>query len=252
LEAGNDAHKHGAGARVDYGWAVSAAQIAPVVIGGLVTLSVTFVVQVFVIPRVQTGTRRRERWEKNVLELSALLEEEMPRAISGYKSAAYQVRYTKAWLGDDAYNQDRVRELWQTSKTELREADRVVGELMARLKVLDSRIRRVRPKAPYWGRLFMRRVKFQLAVWKIDIQPTEEPDPLDDDERWEEAWKSLQAAQDELIKTLDEIADPMKAPPRQFVYRVRRDVRQWVKKRWEARRAKQAELPGTPEATGTP
>lgn len=197
------------------------AQIVPVVIGGLVTLSTTFVVQVFVIPWVQGRTRRRERWENDVLELSALLEEELPRALNGYKVTSYPIYGMKQWLGNEQYNQEKVQELWQSSTTELREAGKAVGERMARLKILDSRIRRLRPRAPYWGRLSLRRTQLQLAVCNVeDVVLPENPEA-----HWDEEWKSLQTALKELCVTLDEIANPTKPPPRQLAHRVRQYIK---------------------------
>src|SRR5438128_1545755 len=40
-----------------------------VLLGGLITLAVTALVQILIIPWVQTRTRRRDRWEKDVIEL---------------------------------------------------------------------------------------------------------------------------------------------------------------------------------------
>ena len=51
------------------------------------TLAGTVLVQLVVVPVVQARTRGRERWEKDVLSLAALLEEELPRALSGHRLA---------------------------------------------------------------------------------------------------------------------------------------------------------------------
>ncbi|MFC0100219.1 hypothetical protein ACFFKH_22185 [Micromonospora marina] len=57
-------------------------------LGGLITLVVTALVQIFVIPRVQRYNRRVERWEKEITELANLLEEDLPRAL---KTLSYAV-----------------------------------------------------------------------------------------------------------------------------------------------------------------
>ncbi|WP_406036620.1 hypothetical protein OG799_19410 [Micromonospora sp. NBC_00898] len=55
--------------------------IGEVVFGGAVTLAGTLVVQLFVIPAVQARTRGQERWERDILELAAVIEEEFPRSL---------------------------------------------------------------------------------------------------------------------------------------------------------------------------
>lgn len=47
-----------------------------VLLGGVITLAATCLVQIFVIPWVQARSRRREKWEKDVAELLVVFEEE--------------------------------------------------------------------------------------------------------------------------------------------------------------------------------
>jgi hypothetical protein len=47
------------------------------VLGGLIALAVTAVIQSLIIPWVQRRNRRRERWEEDVIEISALIGEQI-------------------------------------------------------------------------------------------------------------------------------------------------------------------------------
>src|SRR5690242_15085616 len=60
--------------------------MANVLIGGMITLIVTALVQIFVIPWVQRRTRALERWEKDVVELMSLVNEQMNDALSKLQS----------------------------------------------------------------------------------------------------------------------------------------------------------------------
>ncbi len=181
-----------------------------------------------------------------MLELSALLEEELPRALDGYSSAVYQTYYMKQWLGDEEYNQVKVQELWQSSQAELREADKVAGERMARLNILYSRIKQSHPRAPYWGRLSMLRVKLQVAVGDIEVVGRPEDAPkLDGEACWDEKRETLRTALGELRVTHNEIANPIKPPPRQLAHRVRQEIKRQIEK-WRQERRKCKELDVTP------
>src|SRR3954470_1624710 len=63
-----------------------------VLLGGLVTLAVTAVVQILIIPWVQRRNRRRERWERDVIELETLLHHELRGAIDDAERAAQDYR----------------------------------------------------------------------------------------------------------------------------------------------------------------
>ena len=59
-----------------------------VLLGGLITLAVTALVQIVIIPWVQVRTRRRDRWEKDVIELDVLIRWELPSLLSRQRDAA--------------------------------------------------------------------------------------------------------------------------------------------------------------------
>jgi hypothetical protein len=50
--------------------------VQSLLIGGLITLIGTILVQILIIPSVQRRTRKRERWERDITELQTLMENE--------------------------------------------------------------------------------------------------------------------------------------------------------------------------------
>jgi hypothetical protein len=194
-------------------------QIALLLVGASATLVVTCLVQIFVVPRVQAHTRRRERWERSVDELVTVLDEELPRALNGYRSASVGIRIAPRWWRDDAETDQQKREaLLAEWSREHREADRVVGENMARLGFLVRRISRLRPSAPYWGRLQARMLSLRVALW--EVEPWGDATTPDDD-TWEAAWEKITAQREKLFEVVKQIADPPKPPPRMLLRRFR-------------------------------
>jgi hypothetical protein len=87
--------------------AVAAAQpadLTPTYLGALLALAAALLTQVLVIPWVQARSRRRERWQSAVSEMSAILEEDLDRAITRYHFVASRLlthpEYTAAARGD--------------------------------------------------------------------------------------------------------------------------------------------------------
>jgi len=195
--------------------------VIPVVIGGFITLAGTFLVQVFVIPRVQAYNRQRERWEKDVIDLAGLLEEDLPSALRAYRMADHSLHYAKKWQNDADLDQERVKALLQTMEHEKREAGQVVSDKMGRLAVLERRASRIRANAPYWGILFRRRVMLRIALDPVEYELPGHRE-LEDDERWEATWDEVEKRRKELFDQVKEIPERVKHPSRQALRRLRR------------------------------
>lgn len=200
------------------------ADLAPVLIGGGITLLGTFLVQVFVIPRVQAGTRRIERWEKDVVQLMAILDEELPRVLKGYKFAGSLPLFMEGFRQNPHFDQDKLTEGMQKAKREAQEANQAVGEQMSRLASLVGRIKLLRRDAPYWRRLDMRWTLLHMNL--IIVQGAE------DEAAWDREWERIDKARKGLVDLLHEVAIPMKPPSRRLVLRARRAAVRYVRKAW--------------------
>src|SRR3989442_408187 len=101
---------------------------ASVLLGGAVTLAVTSAVQILVVPRVQARTRRRERWEKNVIELVGMLEEELPRTLQNVWLAGHSLRLVKERESTEGINLQRLNEYRANAEKERLQARQLTGE----------------------------------------------------------------------------------------------------------------------------
>lgn len=57
-------------------------RVAPVVIGAVIALLGTLLVQAIVVPRIEARKRREERWEEDVRAMGEFLTFDLPRALS--------------------------------------------------------------------------------------------------------------------------------------------------------------------------
>jgi hypothetical protein len=141
-------------------------------LGGLITLAVTAVVQILIIPWVQRRNRIRERWEKDVIELLTLLDEELGEPVS-------RVRYEILRLSDA---QDPVqrgaadRRSDADDDVEARRADairawEVLDKLTTRITNLTFRVIRVNHAAPDWRRLAGHTMGITTACARLNPGP---------------------------------------------------------------------------------
>jgi len=117
-------------------------------LGGLITLAVTAVVQIFVIPWVQHRNRRRERWENDILELHSLLKDEMPHADYALMIAACD--YWSALFDIDPRGKSASNDERQHSLGEAMTAWESQQSLLWRAMILTRKVQLVHTHAPAW------------------------------------------------------------------------------------------------------
>jgi hypothetical protein len=148
-----------------------------------------------------------------VLDLAALLEEQLPRAIDRYRSAGSDVRLVGELRGDDDYDQAKVDAALTEAITEARQANSALGEQMARLQTLTTYARQINPDATYWEELALRRHELHSSLVGLDGHQPGRPDL--DDEQWEKACVAVDEARQRMLETVNQIAArvPLKPPP---------------------------------------
>ncbi|MEV0898366.1 hypothetical protein [Actinoplanes sp. NPDC049802] len=175
-----------------------------VLLGGLITLAVTALVQILIIPWVQRRTRRLERWEKDMVELATLLHEELPQAVSD----AYQTAVLHFSVKDSELHEEEFRkEMSDQHNAAIIE----LHKLTTRMHLLNRRVRLMKPNAPVWSAVTARIQHLDKTirpVYALHI-PKSENRIADINSQWEEIRKDLVTAQERL----DSIAIPMKPPP---------------------------------------
>jgi hypothetical protein len=207
---------------------------------------VQVVVQVFIVPRVQASIRRHDRWEKNLIELVALVEDELPRAEKGFRWPTFEVRHATTIEGDERYDQQKLK-AWRSEATrKQQEADKALGEVLARANRLVRYLALVQPKASYWRQLSRDLQWYRILLMRVDRHMHER---LDDD-AFEAGWDEVASGRGNLLKRIEEITAAMKPPPRRVVSQAHNWARRRVRKMLRLDRKPKPAVVDTPgEAT---
>ena len=197
-------------------------------LGGGVALAATAIVQLYLVPHVIARIRGRERWEQRVLDLAALLEDELPRAIDRCRRASSDVRLFERLLGDETYDQARVQTAVSEARTDSDEANRILTEQMVRLQKLTVQVKQMNPDATYWTELTNRCFHLRAAVLAAsDDRPDAQ---VMDDAQLEKAWDAVDQAREQMLDKVDQIAwrVPMRPPPLHRLRQSDQRVKGWL------------------------
>lgn len=190
-------------------------RLLPVVIGAVIALAGAAAVQLWLVPRVETRTRREQRWEDDVLALGQLLTFDHPRIVGELRAELHWL----ALLAEPPDGADPASEQWAQIKAEHKQsassARHNFDALRTRVEWLIDRVVSIAPKAEPLAHLatqrrtyFLRHIEFEELEWRPDIpnQP-----PLTDD-HIEATADAMTAIAGEILKSVKELASG--APPR--------------------------------------
>jgi hypothetical protein len=206
----------------------SDADLTTTLVGALSGLATAVVVQLLLVPWRDARTRKKERWETAVLELQSLVEEQLPRAVAEFRSAADLERYIRARAGDPTVNPDRYDEAKHSVESDRRAASEVIGNHLQRMTLLTRSIMRVRPRATVFVGLWVSHATLEICAKDLTYSMILQDAWLRDD-RWEAVWEEQAAAQRDMASRIDQIADSMRWPLPYWIsqsrYLVRRSAR---------------------------
>jgi len=186
-----------------------------VLIGGLITLVVTLLVQVFVIPRVQRRTRKRERWENEVGELVNLIEVDIPTHLQTLHLAWLRLLAARRAVSTTTTG-PRVLEAFESEfvapiKLKAEQAYESLGAAISRAVLLQRRVQLVNPTAPVWKGQEMVFLAFNVFLWDLDPQRLG-TDTAPSDAQHEDDYKKFQVHQELALTVVKIVSDPMKPP----------------------------------------
>lgn len=182
--------------------------LAPYLIGAATTLIVQLVIQFFVVPRVDTRKRREDRFERNVLELGALLTSEAGERARKVRLEQSIFRSMKqAGYGSEPDQEQRMKEQGGNTQSLTWE---FIGFVRTRILWPAERVMAFTPSADEI-------IKFQLAVMRYllraeGIAGWSQEDERTDDE-FEAAWEAEEETRSNLIRQVKLLAD-LPHPPR--------------------------------------
>lgn len=127
-------------------------RVVPVVIGALIALAGTVLVQLWLVPRVDSRKRRTQRWEDDVLALGQLLAFDHAEAASDMR---LRMLAAFVWLADrpDDADPQRWEAIVRQDRERLSEASEVFQRLPGRVRWLADRVTSVAPHSAVLGNL---------------------------------------------------------------------------------------------------
>lgn len=195
-------------------------RVVPVVIGAVIALVGTVLVQLWLVPLVDTRKRREQRWEEDVLALGQLLTLDQPRIVGELRSELYWL----ALLVDPPDDLDTTTKHWAALEAEhkdmLRAVRREFDSLATRIDWLAGRVIALAPRAKPLDHLASQSRKYRLSHIKFGMLEWRQPHldhrspPLTDDEI-DTAAKALSEITREIVKDLQDLAtaSPPRNPP---------------------------------------
>jgi len=105
--------------------------LLPYLLGAASAFAVQFLIEIYVVPRVDTRKRREERWEKDVLDLGELLSTSVQEVAGKAHTAQWMVQLASSgqWIPEQDSDQldGYLRKLKQDSQQATREFTDLIG-----------------------------------------------------------------------------------------------------------------------------
>jgi len=197
--------------------------LLPVILGAILTLAGTLIVQILAVPPIQARTRQRERWEDDVIELRAILEESLPNAIERFRHNLYVELNSKALLDIDNLNSQQLqlaRQMQDKDREAAREAEETLRQLITRVELRLNRIDHHRPTAPYWNPLRSLERRLRLNYFDVTALRYEAALDISNYDDWSARWKPLNDTGQQLHREIEKLSRSMKPPDPQRLKRV--------------------------------
>jgi hypothetical protein len=178
----------------------------------LLGAALTLIVQLYLVPRVETRKRREDRWERNVLELGELLTTQVRRLGQEARSAQSTFRFLHQGLeGVSGLDEDKLEQARREQAPKTQQATEDFHDLVnTRVDWLVDRIRsftnpepRILSKFDFAARHYW--VSAMISHWPEDDPRTESA--------FEQEWTDEREARRALIRAIERLAD-LPHPPR--------------------------------------
>jgi hypothetical protein len=199
--------------------------LTPLFLTAALALLVALVIQSVVVPWVQSRTRRRERWEDDLSELSGLLQEKLDRSLNRYMKRISTVRMWERIKDMPETDTELVEQRLLEARTAREEASETVEADLARVTLLVDRLRREHRKATYWGYLLLLRRDLWLKIVLLDSAIYAR-----DDESAKQLKEDADEARRKLVVYLEPRIESMKPPPRKMARSAWRKIKA---ERWD-------------------
>lgn len=188
------------------------------IVGGLITLAGSAVVQVVVVPWVTTRRRHRERWEDSVIELLSVLEVELPIALRQLRRPAIGLQQVNQRLADtDTWDAHRppLDALKSQYTAEAAEMNDRLNDLRAHAFRLTERVMLYNKSATFWPEFALKLFELEASLMSLDS----------DSASFDQQWNEAHDRRAELVKKIKVVSQGMRPPRPRPLRRVTRPLR---------------------------
>jgi hypothetical protein len=222
--------------------------LLPYLIGAASTFVVQFLIQVYVVPRVQTRKQRHERWLKDVLDLGELLTTSVRRSAWEAWEKQLSFRALKNYSTGPEFDQVKVEQGLRELKLAARQATQEFNDLVNfRVNWVADRIMALSGDSEQAVQFIS--VSYQYRMKVIQFGPSEYEDKAEDE--FDNFWASERSVRNEmtgLVKNLTYLSHPPRASWRRRFRLLWRRFARLLRLLWRksTRRFRKPEPPGTP------
>jgi hypothetical protein len=198
--------------------------------GAAITLAVQLVVQLWVVPKVESRKRREDRWERNVLELGEILTTEVSRRAEGARIAQSTFRFLHQ-LPNDTPGVDRAkleRQRQEQNRKAYLSTEEFQDIVNTRVDWLVDRICSFEPHI-----LVLSQLNFAFrGYWVHAMGPSVPERDNRVDSAFEDDWNQERDARKALLEQVKRLANlphPPRTPLRRRLMNFRQRAWRWLK-----------------------
>lgn len=194
--------------------------------GAVFALAAQALLQLVIVPRVDTRKRREDRWERDVRELGELLTGEVARTARLVGEPAYMLWAAQRTIAaESGMSRDRraaLSQLLREHESKAREGRQAFDDATARARWLSARISALAPGSPALGHFERATLIYRHRVLNACIDgdgtgaSSEDADYDEGTAKHRAAWKDERDARAELLESVEKLADgppPRRSPP---------------------------------------
>jgi len=179
-------------------------------VGAATALVVQWVVQLYLVPKVETRKRREDRWERNVLELGDLLTTQVAERAFEVQVGQGLFRDLRQLATESGLDQRKVAQSREHQAEAAEEARRAFEDLLGtRIKWLTGRIEKIDPKAREIKKFHDAAQLYRARTIIVQVRPQDDDRT---DAAFDEAWDMERAARKVLIEQVELLADAPHPP----------------------------------------
>ena len=204
--------------------------LLPYLLGAASAFAVQFLIEIYVVPRVDTRKRREERWEKDVLDFGELLSTSVQELAGKARGAQWMVQLVSSGQLKPDYSDDQLDAYLAELRRDSQQATREFTELMSvRPDWIADRIIEFRANSDQIAEFGLAWRRYRLNLLNIEATKYGEV-PESDFEAYWDSERTLRTGLLSQVKALGRLRHPPRSSWRTQVRYLRRSIAARIKR----------------------